>query len=275
MIPRNPLDLLYAKSKELTNIYLGQCMMVGVDDVSTVLDIYEGCISERKHSAKNPRQQHAREEFEKRWYDSLSGGQDPDWGVYSADEYLGEAWACWIYYSRGYLKSILSSLSTITEAVGGIRSVVDLGCGIGYTTAALRGIFPDAKVYGTNLAETKQMKITEMMGRVFGFETRERPEDVPGEVDFVLASEYFEHFQEPILHLGEVLSATKPKAIAMANSFGARSVGHFDTYKDGGNDRSPGQISKAFSSALSGRGYRKFLSFWNGRPSIWANGGGR
>lgn len=46
------------------------------------------------------------------------------------------------------------------------------------------------------------------------------------------ASEYFEHHELPVKHLIELLEVSHPRLLVIANSFGARSIGHFDSYYD-------------------------------------------
>jgi methylase of polypeptide subunit release factors len=70
--------------------------------------------------------------LEQQWYDSVARGH-PDYSVYDTPWYVAESFACWYVYSRHYLK--LCEKAQIFDSLD-VRSVVDLGCGIGLTTAA-------------------------------------------------------------------------------------------------------------------------------------------
>ena len=64
--------------------------------------------------------------------------------------------ACFVGYSRSYLRTIENAKSydgetSLLDYVGSIEIVVDLGCGMGYTSAFLQQILPNAQVYGTNI----------------------------------------------------------------------------------------------------------------------------
>lgn len=167
------------------------------------------------------------QELEKRWYASLDA-HSPDWHVYDADEYLAELWACWMVYSRRYLRD-LRRLAVLAR-FGEVKSVVDLGCGFGYTTAAWRQMYPQASVYGTNLENTAQMRLARHVAQQYDFSMVSRLDDIAAPVDVLFASEYFEHFEAPIEHLDEVVLLLRPKVMIIANAFGAKAIGHFPQY---------------------------------------------
>lgn len=212
--------------------------------------------------------------LEARWYASLRAGV-PDYAVYNEPYYLSDVWACWIVYSRKYLLGLASPKTrvrgttiAVADLLANSRSVVDLGCGFGYTTAGLKELFPQARVYGTNLAGTVQFKVASQFGRMRGFAIA--PAIKPG-TDLVFASEYFEHFQRPIEHLVEVLEVGRPKHLVLANAFAARSIGHFDTYLHHGAAIPGPFMGRAFNQELRRRGYRNLkTNLWNNRPAIWS-----
>lgn len=207
--------------------------------------------------------------LERAWYDSLAAGS-PDYSVYGADAYLAESFACWVVYSRQYLKAIESHRfpsGGLDADLGGIRSIVDLGCGIGYTTATLRVNYPTAIVRGTNLPGTTQWRFAETLSDeyVFGLS-----ENVEQEADVVFASEYFEHIEAPVAHLRTVVATAKPKALIVANSFSAKAIGHFDNYDVDGAKLDGRKTARAFSSELRSLGYQKVeTQLWNSRPTYW------
>ena len=210
--------------------------------------------------------------LEEHWYASVQSGS-PDYAIYDTDEYLVELFACWRVYSRRYLRDLLATRALPTGCIYAqllpVKSVLDLGCGIGFSTAALTQLFPKAEVIGTNLPDTKQTAIAKTLGKRYGFDVFG---DVPPHkfVDVVFASEYFEHFQQPIDHLTEVLDVLNPVGLLVANSFGGRAVGHFNRYEVSGRWVDGKFAARLFNDELRSRGYVQVQSgFWNNRPSHW------
>jgi hypothetical protein len=80
--------------------------------------------------------------LEARWYKALETGK-PDYSVYASPFYFVDIWVCWVTYSRKYLQMIQSPKSmsgkSIVQDMGNVRTVIDLGCGFGYTCAAGSG----------------------------------------------------------------------------------------------------------------------------------------
>lgn len=213
-------------------------------------------------------------EVTKRWYDSLSIG-NPDYSVYDNLSYLGELWACWIVYSRKYLLNVRSIKSLpesggIIEDIGKVKCVVDLGCGLGFSTAALCEIYPNAEVFGIEIEGTKRYEITEVVGNLYGFKVYPDFEHLDSKMDLVFASEYFEHFRDPVEHLIKVINCLHPRALIVANSFGVVAIGHFDLYSIFGEIVSPKKASIRFNNTLRFLGYEKVKTkLWNSRPTYW------
>lgn len=212
--------------------------------------------------------------FEDRWFSSIEQeNPKPDYSVYDDIEMIPDLFACWKIYSRKYLKTICNDRSMINKSIktdlGEIKSVIDLGCGIGYTTAALKQIFPEAEVYGTNIKGTKQYKLCEQLASPFRFKMIENHKEIET-VDLIFASEYFEHIEEPVKNLTELLTHLSPKALIIANSFNTRACGHFHFYYHNGQKIPEGKISKIFNDSLRGFGYMKMATnCWNNRPTYW------
>lgn len=214
--------------------------------------------------------------LENKWYDSLKEGK-PDFSVYDDVYYLADTWVCWKKYSREYIKSIVSDKSMASKSTTGfynlksikdymhdVNIIADLGCGIGYTSAALKQIF-DCNVYATNIKDTKQYKICENLDA--GFNLIENISDIKTAVDMVFASEYFEHFEYPIKHLLEILETLKPRYFLFANTFNAKSIGHFDVYE---NKYTGAETSRIFSNTLKNIGYKKVnTNCYNNRPNFY------
>jgi len=211
--------------------------------------------------------------LERRWYASLDSGE-PDWSVYDEDVYMAELWDCWTTYSRPYLRAIRGDRSmeaggSITEDLGRVRSVVDLGCGFGLTTAALAQLFPDAEVFGTNIEDVKQRRIADSLGERYGFKVVEASK-IRAPVDLVFASEFFEHLPVPVGHLRRVLARMKPRALLIANTFTSPAIGHFPEYEVG-DEVLPGRsVSRRFNAVLRTAGYaQQKTRMWNQRPAYW------
>jgi SAM-dependent methyltransferase len=223
-------------------------------------------------------------ELEERWYESLK--TTPDYSIYSGVNMLPDMWACWKIYSREYLRAMVSekTLPYIDKVTGdlatksilsevNVNSVLDLGCGIGYTTAALTQMFPNAKVYATNLPDTAQFKICESMASQFKFKLLTNVNEVDCKVDLVFASEYFEHFEDPTAHLDEVLKLN-PDYLIIANAFSAKSVGHFDEYYHKGEAHTGKLYGRVFNSYLREQGFDKVVTnCYNNRPTYWKRKG--
>jgi len=214
----------------------------------------------------------ARQDLEKRWYESVASGT-PDFGVYDDDYFIAEMWACWVVYSRGYVRT----LSKIIKTFGNLDVIADLGNGFGYTTAALKELWTGTYVYGTNLRETRQYRIAEALGKLYDYNMFP---SVSGPIDLVVAFEYFEHFEQPIEHLAMILDTSNPKFLVTANAFGSTSIGHFPKYKLTRLEISAdSQLDVTVSNKAIGRHFNKYLryrgyepvktGFWNNRPAVW------
>lgn len=225
-------------------------------------------------------EQRPNQELEKHWYASLKAGT-PDYSVYADQYLLSDIWACWSVYSRKYLLSMQkeivcdppenrSEIALIDRSR--VKSVIDLGCGFGYTTAALKELFPKAEVYGTQFKDCCQWKLAEAIGKERGFSLVTGVSKINKQIDLVFASEYFEHIEKPIEHLLEILTICKPKYILTASAFGTTSLGHFHEYiyAEGCRKRSGKEISRIFNQVLRSAGYtQQSTGCWNNRPAYW------
>lgn len=206
--------------------------------------------------------------LEVKWYKSLDS-EKPDYSGYADQYYFTDLWACWSIYSRGYIRAIRSNVSLMTN-LSDVRGVLDLGCGIGYTTTALMELFPFAKVFGTNLSGTDQFEFCKFMASIKGFSIVAGATDIADTIDLVFASEYFEHIEAPLDHLGELLDL-KPRFIITANAFGAISYGHFRHYIVNGEKVVCTDLPRLFADRMRSNGYAKEKTgFWNNRPTVWS-----
>jgi SAM-dependent methyltransferase len=211
--------------------------------------------------------------LEDKWYKELEKG-NIDYSVYNTDEYIGELWLCWLIYSRKYLLSIQKESSLppygIVKDFGKVKKIVDLGCGFGYTTLALKQIFPNAEVYGTNIEDTIQFKFAEKLAKENNFNIVGNINEIKGQTDLVFASEYFEHIQEPIKDLHKIIKYLSPRNFLIANAFGVHAIGHFTSYIVNNENIDQKQISRLFNKELKEFRYEKVKTkLWNNRPAYY------
>jgi 2-polyprenyl-3-methyl-5-hydroxy-6-metoxy-1,4-benzoquinol methylase len=197
------------------------------------------------------------------WYIHLSQNDlNKAYSVYDLDYYFTDLWTCFAKYSRGYLRDVRKQIKFDNK-----ETIADLGCGVGLTTAAIKQTFPQSRVIGTNLPNTKQWRFAQQMSLNYGFELRPSLQE---KVDVIFASEYFEHIETPLSHLDELIEISKPKCFIIANAFNTRSIGHFETYYHGDMKIDQSQISEYFGDKLRSHGYKKEeMPFFNNKPNVW------
>lgn len=201
-------------------------------------------------------------ELQEKWYSSVNSGA-PDFSVYDDIYYLCDTWACWKIYSRNYLRSLL--ISPAFAELSHVKSIIDVGCGIGYTTNALTEMFPDADVFCTNLENTMQWDLCKHYGLNIFNDSK-----VLGITDMIVAFEYFEHFQDPISHLRYLVETNNPEFFLIANSFGTTSVGHFIEQDYKGSKAPSKRFGRLFNKELRELGYIRIKTgIFNDKPSLW------
>lgn len=208
--------------------------------------------------------------LEQHWFNVLDTA--PDYSVYDDDLYVAETYVCWTTYSQKYCKMLSASTKYLPDGLinelGKVDTVVDLGCGHGFSTAALKLLFPDSKVIGTNLPNNLQWDVASVLAAEHKFDLLPVISATPASI--VFASEYFEHFYEPVKHLNEVLKNLSPKFLIVANAFGQIGTGHFHEYLVDGLLINGKDTNKAFAKVLRANGYEKLTTgFWNSRPTVW------
>jgi 2-polyprenyl-3-methyl-5-hydroxy-6-metoxy-1,4-benzoquinol methylase len=209
------------------------------------------------------------------WYENLAiNDMEAAYSVYNDDYYFTDVWNCFIQYSRRYLKDInrpcFKDGSSFVEKTQNAKVILDVGCGIGYTTSILTQLYPNAKVFGTNLKNTKQWQFCEMMSSRYGFHMVESAADIGNNVDVVFASEYFEHFYEPIEHLATIINDVSPEYFVIGNAFNTWSIGHFIKYKAFNKIIDQSKIGGKFNASLRRLGYKRLKTkLFNNKPNIW------
>lgn len=212
-------------------------------------------------------------EIKDNWYNSVEAGQ-PNYSIYEQTEYLAEAWLCWETYSKSYLKNLqipkLFPPNGIQRDNQHSKLIVDLGNGLGFTTASIKLMFPNADVIGTNIKDSEQDKIADKLGKIYGFKTVADIKQIKTQPDLLIGFEYFEHFEQPLKHLEETIGGTKPKRLLLANTFNAEAIGHFHYYKIDDKLEHGKKLGRLFNNALRDIGYQKIeTKLWNNRPSYW------
>jgi SAM-dependent methyltransferase len=208
------------------------------------------------------------------WEKSVQCGK-PNFALYGRDVYMNEAFIRWKLYSRRYLRLLRKYLTKPHCVLNPeyVKTVLDLGCGCGYTTLGLSSIFPNAHIYGTNLSGTLQYKIAEYMCKAVPNCTicdESHNADLPESPDLVFASEFFEHLDHPLVLLEAIVSKYRPKYFVFANTFTKMSLGHFEQYYDGNRVFTGKEMSREFTRRLKKLGYIKvYTKFYNNRPSIY------
>lgn len=254
--------------------YLERLTRLETADVAQIRRIAKATMKYLGGDATNREALRFGQELEAEWYASLQSGT-PAWSVYETDYYLADLWACWRIYSRKYIHGIcapdsLREGASILADLGAPQRIVDVGCGIGFTTAAWKELFPTATVVGTNLDGTRQMQIAKEVGAEYGFAMESELSRIEGFGGLVFASEYFEHFQKPVEHLHEIVATLNPDAFLIANAFNAKSIGHFPTYQINGEEKPGKEASRIFNNTLRALGFVKVeTKLWNNRPSYW------
>jgi hypothetical protein len=215
-------------------------------------------------------------DLEQRWYESVDSGQ-PNYALYDINEYLTEVWFCYEVYSKKYLKEIQKEKSLppfgIYAQNKNAQLIVDLGNGLGITSAALAEMFPAAKVIGTNVPDSSQYKMAQILAKQYGFSMVSDVTEIQAQADLLFASEYFEHFENPIDHLLHIIKTIQPKRMLIANTFTNNAIGHFHTYQYQGQAINGKAMSRLFNATLRSLGYKKVITkMWNNRPAYWQLG---
>jgi 2-polyprenyl-3-methyl-5-hydroxy-6-metoxy-1,4-benzoquinol methylase len=213
-----------------------------------------------------------------KWYDRLEQNNLTEaFEVYDDEYYFVDIFNCFSTYSRNYIKRLLKPSmaddKSIYDLLKNSQSFVDIGCGISYSTCALKTLLPNTKAYGINLKNTKQWKLCEVMAKRHDFNLIESVHHINHNVDFVFASEYFEHIYNPTAHVREIMDVISPKYFIIANAFNTWSIGHFTEYEHAGNIVDQSKMSKIFNQFMINNGYKKVdCKMWNNKPVIWSRG---
>ena len=209
------------------------------------------------------------------WYKRLHyGNLDEAYKVYGDEHYLTDQLNCFRVYARSYLRALSKSTKNIrqplTEFTDDATNIVDVGNGIGYSTIILSELYPNKNVYGTNLRDTDQWAFSAEMGNRYNFTMVEDVSEIPEKGGLVFASEYFEHFLDPIMHVEHIVEHIDPKYFVIANAFNTHSIGHFEVYENHGELVPQDKISRMFNNKLRELGYSQVKTgLFNNKPTLW------
>jgi len=206
-------------------------------------------------------------ELDNWWYDNY-----PDFSRYQSYHYLYAGLNCFNNYSKQcalYAKQYLGDKN--------IRSIVDVGAGIGLSTMLLADLFPEAKVYYNNITPSLQADFFEAHKGYRARNTQEsaRVTDITekemmqhGPFDMLFASEYFEHFEYPMRQLDFLLNKVGFKYLVVSNSFNVKAYGHFKEFKHN-ETLAPKKMSKLWLKTVRESYKEMDVKCWNGRPKIF------
>ena len=94
--------------------------------------------------------------------------------------------------------------------------------------------------------------------------------EIPEKGGLVFASEYFEHFLDPIMHVEHIVEHIDPKYFVIANAFNTWSIGHFEIYENHGEPVPQNKISRMFNNKLRELGYSQVKTgLFNNKPTLW------
>lgn len=203
------------------------------------------------------------------WYEKIRVNQlNEAYRVYDDEYYFVDIFNCYATYSREYIKRIKKS--SAYDMLNECKTLVDIGCGISYSTCALKQLFPHLEAYAINLRNTKQWSFCEQMSERFDFRLIESVHEIGKQTDIVFASEYFEHIENPTKHFQEIVDSILPKYFVIANAFNTHSIGHYETYKYDTRLIDQSKISKMFNDYIKESGYENVdCKIWNSKPTIW------
>ena len=265
-------DFLNQKPMQILDDFLNVYSSICEIDMVKAKNIILECLKYYKGNGSQPEYL---KDLELRWYSSLNG--TADYSVYNDEYYFAtDLFPCFVLYSRSYILDI--DKNPVTRcAIDKSDSIIDLGCGLGYSTAMLKQLCPKKRIIGTNLRGTDQYVFCDEISKIYNFELIESESGLNEKIDMVFASEYFEHIHDAPDNVVALIKQIKPDYLLLANTFRSKSVGHFNYYKYADDqmnifsaDVSNKKISRVFNKSISSNGYKKIKTgLWNNRPAFW------
>jgi hypothetical protein len=210
--------------------------------------------------------------FAEQWY-LYYEPEGKDMEMYAAIEFVIHAFHCWHFYSK---HSVRKAVKWFGQYAPGVQSILDVGAGIGATTAQLAQDMPDRSLYYANL-EGWQWDASASLFSMLDLPNLSMVRDeLSVAADAVIAMEYMEHFKDPITESRRLLSNPRVQVYFDASSFTIKSAGHWSHYMVDGYQVEPTRIRRLFNTALREMGFvpaqnviPDCRSFWNNLPAVW------
>jgi len=157
--------------------------------------------------------------------------RETSYSVELIDKIIDIAGPSWFYeehsrveYSKEYIKFAL--LSYVNENNFTNKTIMDFGCGYGYSTIFLGQLFPTAKIIGVDLV-SKHVKIAKILSEFYNFNNihffvSPSAYDLPKEIEpvsFILLNAVYEHFlpDEKIILLPKIWYLLKQYGVLFIN----------------------------------------------------------
>jgi 2-polyprenyl-3-methyl-5-hydroxy-6-metoxy-1,4-benzoquinol methylase len=149
------------------------------------------------------------------------------------------------------------------------NSIIDLGAGIGLSTFDLSEEFINSEIYYHNL-KGNQFDFAEKLLKDTKVELIENYDNI-GNIDIILAFDYFEHFENPIEELRNVIEKLQPKYIIESSDFSHAFIGHYENYIYNNERIHHKKFKKIFNTEIEK--YYKLHPVsdycWNKEPRVW------
>jgi ubiquinone/menaquinone biosynthesis C-methylase UbiE len=194
-----------------------------------------------------------------------------DFSRYSTFHYLYAGLNCFDNYSK---PSAIDAFKNLKNEK--IKSIIDVGAGIGLSTMLLSDLFPEATVLYNNIEGSLQEKFfNENKQKCFNVKNLEfisndellKVRDF--DFDLLFASEYFEHFDKFLDWTSKIIEDNRFRYIVVNNSFSVEAYGHFKEYQLDGTLITPRQASRQWLTFIRNSYEDMKVKCWNGRPRMF------
>jgi SAM-dependent methyltransferase len=198
--------------------------------------------------------------------------QHLEYEMYASPEYAVSAYFCYATQSKAHIRQLAKWIDRYCSPG---QRILDVGAGIGATSALLQDLLPHHQVFYSNLPGYQQTA-AELLFEKTGSKVQIVEDDTGIGASVVLALEYMEHFEEPALEMQRLLSPPSVRVFADVSSFQFSCAGHWSTYKFGGVRAGRKQARRHYNEAIRNLRFtsaHKVIEgtkpFWNNRPAVW------
>jgi len=127
---------------------------------------------------------------------------------------LRQNWRGSVPFSDNYGRDVIAEWMNSTIGSRPISNCLDIGCGDGQDLAIVKGAFPDAALYGLDIAEENVRPLEELGVHTGRTNLEVERLSFPDEVfDLVIANQVFEHLKNWVFALSEVTRVLKPDGL--------------------------------------------------------------